>query len=67
MSKLTAVSAAGTGSITITPPPGLDPKASNTYEIYRVFDADGNGSAISYKVKANHANDPLPKGFTKDD
>ncbi|PMR63992.1 isopeptide-forming domain-containing fimbrial protein [Streptococcus intermedius] len=63
----TAVSAAGTGSITITPPPGLDPKASNTYEIYRVFDADGNGSAISYKVKANHANDSLPKGFTKDD
>lgn len=63
----TAVSAAGTGSITITPPTGLDANASNTYEIYRVFDADGNGSAISYKVKANHANDPLPKGFTKDD
>ncbi|WP_239683126.1 hypothetical protein [Streptococcus intermedius] len=62
----TAVSAAGTGSITITPPPGLDAKASNTYKIYKVFDADGNGSAISYKVKANHANDPLPKGFVKD-
>lgn len=62
----TAVSAAGTGSITITPPTGLDANASNTYKIYRVFDADGNGSAISYKVRANHANDPLPNGFTKD-
>ncbi|RSJ26914.1 Cna protein B-type domain protein [Streptococcus intermedius] len=62
----TAVSAAGKGSITITPPPGLDPKASNTYTIYKVFDADGNGSAISYKVKANHTSDPLPNGFVKD-
>lgn len=62
----TAVSAAGTGSITITPPPGLDANASNTYKIYKVFDADGNGSAISYKVKANHASDPLPNGFEKD-
>ena len=62
----TAVSAAGTGSITIKPPTGLDPKASNTYKIYKVFDADGNGSAISYKVKANHASDPLPNGFEKD-
>ncbi|BAW16095.1 putative cell wall anchor protein [Streptococcus intermedius] len=62
----TAVSAAGKGSITITPPTGLDPNASNTYKIYKVFDADGNGSAISYKVKANHASDPLPNGFEKD-
>lgn len=62
----TAVSAAGKGSITITPPPGLDANASNTYTIYKVFDADGNGSGISYKVKANHANDSLPNGFVKD-
>ena len=33
----TAVSAAGTGSITITPPTGLDANASNTYKIYKVF------------------------------
>ena len=47
----TAVSAAGKGSITITPPAGLDENAQNTYMIYKVFDADGNGSGISYKVK----------------
>ena len=60
----TAVSAAGTGSITITPPPGLDANASNTYKIYKVFDADGNGSAISYKLKSNHTN--APAGFSVD-
>lgn len=60
----TAVSAAGTGSITIKPPTGLDPNASNTYKIYKVFDADGNGSGISYKLKSNH--DKAPKGFTVD-
>ncbi|BBD21776.1 SpaH/EbpB family LPXTG-anchored major pilin [Streptococcus constellatus] len=60
----TAVSAAGTGSITITPPPGLDANASNTYTIYKVFDADGNGSAISYKLKSNHST--APAGFSVD-
>lgn len=62
----TAVSAAGKGSITITPPTGLDPNASNTYKIYKVFDADGNGTGISYKIKQNHANDPVPAGFSVD-
>ena len=62
----TGVSAAGKGSITITPPTGLDAKASNTYVVYKVFDADGNGSAISYKVKANHAGKPVPNGFSVD-
>ena len=60
----TAVSAAGTGSITITPPTGLDANASNTYKIYKVFDADGNGSAISYKLKSNHST--APAGFSVD-
>lgn len=60
----TVVSAAGTGSITITPPDGLDASASNTYVIYKVFDADGNGSAISYKLKSNHTD--APAGFTVD-
>lgn len=62
----TAVSAAGKGSITITPPTGLDPNASNTYKIYKVFDADGNGTGISYKIKQNHANDSVPAGFSVD-
>ncbi len=42
--------AAGTGSITITPPEGTQSGTTNTYKIYKVFDADGNGSAISYKL-----------------
>lgn len=62
----TAVSAAGKGSITITPPAGLDENAQNTYMIYKVFDADGNGSAISYKVKSNHAG-KVPAGFSVDE
>ena len=42
--------AAGTGSITITPPSGLQADDENTYNIYKVFDADGDGTNISYKI-----------------
>lgn len=42
--------AAGTGSITITPPANTPSTATNTYKIYKVFDADGNGTNISYKL-----------------
>ena len=45
-----AAYAAGTGSITITPPTGTASDTTNTYKIYKVFDADGNGNNISYKL-----------------
>ena len=56
--------AAGTGSITITPPDGVDEDATITYNIYKVFDADGNGTAISYKVMDGKTG--VPAGFTVD-
>jgi len=62
----TSVFAAGTGSITITPPSGTASDTTNTYKIYKVFDADGNGTAISYKVKSNHGT-AVPEGFIRDD
>ena len=62
----TMVFAAGTGSITITPPSGTDASATNTYKIYKVFDADGNGTAISYKVMSSKADVALPTGFVTD-
>ena len=56
--------AAGTGSITITPPEDVDPDATITYKIYKVFDADGNGDAISYKLVDGKTT--APAGFTVD-
>lgn len=63
MSTLTAF-AAGTGSITITPPSGVDADGANTYKIYKVFDADGNGTNISYKLVSGKTT--APAGFTVD-
>lgn len=46
-----AAYAAGTGSITITPPADTASDTMNTYKIYKVFDANGNGANnISYKL-----------------
>lgn len=56
--------AAGTGSITITPPTDVDPDATITYTIYKVFDADGDGTNISYKLVAGKTE--APAGFTVD-
>ena len=60
----TMVFAAGTGSITITPPDGVDTTQTITYKIYKVFDADGNGTAISYKLVSDKTT--APAGFTVD-
>ena len=60
----TMVFAAGTGSITITPPDDVDTTQTITYNIYKVFDADGNGSAISYKLVSGKTT--APAGFTVD-
>ena len=55
-----------TGSITITPPTGVADDATNTYKIYKVFDAAGNGTAISYKVMESKKDVALPAGFVTD-
>jgi len=60
----TAVFAAGTGSITITPPDGTESGTTNTYKIYKVFDADGDGDAISYKLVDGKTT--APAGFSVD-
>ena len=64
----TMVFAAGTGSITITPPDGTESGTTNTYKIYKVFDADGDGTgasgAISYKLVSGKTT--APAGFTVD-
>ena len=59
-----SVFAAGTGSITITPPTGVPSDATITYKVYKVFDADGNGTAISYKLVSGKQT--APNGFTVD-
>ena len=56
--------AAGTGSITITPPSDVDKSTTITYKIYKVFDADGNGTSISYKLVEGKTT--APAGFSVD-
>ena len=56
--------AAGTGTITITPPEGTQSATTNTYKIYKVFDADGNGTNISYKLVSGKTT--APAGFSVD-
>lgn len=58
------VFAAGNGKIKITPPDGTDDGATNTYKVYKVFDADGDGTNISYKLRPNHQ--AAPTGFSVD-
>ena len=62
----TMVFAAGTGSITITPPSDVDKTQTITYTIYKVFDADAStdGSKISYKLVEGKTT--APAGFTVD-
>ena len=55
--------AGGDKTITITPPSGVAADATNTYTVYKVFNADSNGSAISYKSLDGTA----PAGFVVDD
>lgn len=55
----TAAHAAGTGTITITPPTDTPANTTNTYKIYKIFEADGNGTNISYKL-------PSGKSLTED-
>ena len=57
--------AVGTGSITITPPKDVDGDVTITYKVYKVFDADGNGTNISYKLVEGKTT--APAGFTVDE
>lgn len=53
-----------TGTITINPPTGLTDTAETEYKIYKVFDASGNGEAISYRLMSGKTT--APAGFTVD-
>ena len=60
-----SVFAAGTGTITINVPQKEQPTTEETtYKIYKVFDADGNGTGISYKLVSGKTT--APAGFTVD-
>ena len=50
-------------TITITPPADVATDASNTYTVYKVFNATTDGTAISYKSLDGTA----PQGFVVDD
>ena len=50
-------------TITITPPTGVDGSASNTYTVYKIFNATTDGTNISYKSLDGTA----PEGFVVDD
>lgn len=56
-------SADTTGSITINPPEGIT--GTNTYTIYKVFDAEGDGTNISYKLVSGKST--APTGFSVDE
>ncbi len=58
--------AADSGSITITPPAGIDQDGTITYTIYKVFDAatSEDGTKISYKLVSGKTE--APAGFTVD-
>ena len=53
-----------TGSITIKPPADVDADATISYKIYKVFDAAGNGTNISYKLVSGKTT--APAGFSVD-
>lgn len=46
------------GTITITPPTGVNTEATNTYQIYKVFDATVSGDKISYKLMSRKTDVP---------
>ncbi|WP_051688458.1 SpaA isopeptide-forming pilin-related protein [Butyrivibrio sp. AE2032] len=64
----TSTSAPTTGTITITPPGGLKATDSNTYKIYKVFDAvgDGEGTSGGMTYKLVPGKTGAPTGFTVD-
>ena len=63
-SVFAATGTPATGTITITPPSGAT--GTNTYKIYKVFDATVNSStgAVAYKLLAGCEDTDVPTGFT---
>lgn len=59
-----ATDGTGNGTITITPPAGLEDTVKSTYKIYKVFDASGNGTNISYRLVDGKTT--APAGFKVD-
>lgn len=53
------------GKITVTPPDNTTTDSSNTYVLYKVFDAVTNGTAYTYKLAGEHTT--APTGFILDD
>ena len=51
-------------TITITPPEGAT--GTNTYKIYKVFDANADGTKIAYQVMESKKDVVLPTGFELD-
>ena len=64
LAMILMVSAAFAGTITITPPTGLDANAQNTYTIYKVFDGVYSGGNISYRLVSGKTT--APTGFSVD-
>jgi fimbrial isopeptide formation D2 family protein/LPXTG-motif cell wall-anchored protein len=60
-----AGSTATTGSITVTPPANTTDEATNTYTLYRVFNAESSGDTYSYHLAGDHTT--APAGFILDD
>ena len=54
-----------TGSIKVTPPDGTEATSSNTYKLYKVFNAVTDGTNYSYTLAGTHTT--APEGFTLDD
>lgn len=53
------------GKITVTPPDNTTGDSSNTYVLYKVFDAVTDGTAYTYKLTGEHT--AAPAGFILDD
>ena len=66
LAMLLAVATAFAGTITITPPEGVDSDSTNEYRVYKVFDAVVGDAGISYTVMDTKAGLPVPAGFTVD-
>jgi fimbrial isopeptide formation D2 family protein/LPXTG-motif cell wall-anchored protein len=65
------VFAAETGTITVTPPTGVDAAASNSYKVYKVFDATvdaTDNTKVSYKLCSGDtlSADMIAAGFSVD-
>lgn len=59
--SLAVTAFAADGTITINPPSGIDADATNTYKIYKVFNATGSGDKLSYTLV--EGKEDVPAGF----